>query len=98
MSKRGGLNINTQAMYSATLQRDYIEEHQEEERPHINVPFASKFRTVTAQHPTTKQAFDRHPVHIGKKSTSFANEVEARIASQRLEEKIRSAALKRIGY
>lgn len=98
MSKRGRLNINTQAMYSAVLQRDYVEEHQEEIRPHINVPFASKFKTTTTQHPTTKQAFDRQPVHVGKKSATFANEVEARIASQRLEAKIREAALKRIGY
>jgi hypothetical protein len=62
----------------------------------INVPFASKFRSVKPV--VTRQALDHHPAHVGKKSTTFANEVEARIASQRLEEKIREAALKRIGH
>lgn len=94
MSRRG-LNLNIEAIYSNTLNRVYTEGRQEEERPYVPAQFAPKFRNTTPIRVQETQSVEYNPVSVGKRTGSFANETEAIIASRRLEEKIREAALRR---
>ena len=94
MSKRG-LNVNTAALYAASLERDQNTQQTEEEpRPAVKVPFAPKFKTA-AKPPT--RSLDHHPPVVGTKTANFANEVQARLNASRIADRVREAALKRGG-
>jgi hypothetical protein len=95
MSKRG-LNINTDALYAASLQRDQvIIQDEEEPRPAVKVPFAPKFHSANKPKAAPQRSLDHYQPVVGTKTANFANEVQARLNAQRIADKVREAALKR---
>ena len=93
MSKRG-LNVDTAALYAASLARDDIEAREDEPRPVIAIPFAPKFHS-TNKPKVIQRTADHHQPVIGTKTANFANEVQARLNAQRISDKVRETALKR---
>ena len=87
------MNLDTSAVYAATLARDEITSQEEEPRPAVKTPFAPKFRS--ANKPRPQAGVDHYQPVIGTKTAVFANEVQARLNAQRIADKVREAALKR---
>lgn len=97
VSSKRGLHINNNAIYADAINRSRVEEQLEEVPPVSHVGFKPKFKVRGQASMQESRAVEHQPVKLGQKSGLFASEVEAQIASKRLENKIREAALKRVG-
>jgi len=99
MSFQRGIHVNTSAIVAAAQNRDLqVASEHVEPLPAVKAAFAPKFRTAKASGQRSLASIDNNQkVAVGQKTGLFASDVEAMIASKRLESKIREAAMRRSG-